>query len=142
MRLHDVPGTVVRAALVVGFAIDAFVAILALFFQDLLGPLLDVPTKDPALTTVAGGEFLVASLVYLTALRFPTAARPLLWICALDQTLAALLPAIEIARGHVVATWKTIGPIPGNVLLAAIFVYGALRVQPGGRATATKNAKA
>ncbi len=127
MRFQDVPSTIVRVALILGFAIDAFVAILALFFQNLLGPLLDVPTKDPALTTVAGGEFLVAAMVYLTALRFPTTARPLLWICALDQALAAVLPAIEIARGHVVATWKTIGPIPGNVLLAAIFVYGARR---------------
>jgi hypothetical protein len=49
----------------------------------------------------------------------------LLWLIALDQAFAAILPAYEIARGHVVATWKTIGPIPFNAALAAIYVAGA-----------------
>ena len=45
---------VLRIAIAIGLLVDVTVAILALFFQPLLGPLLDVPTKDPALTTIAG----------------------------------------------------------------------------------------
>lgn len=118
-----------RVALIVGALVDGGVAILALFFQPLLGPLLDVPTKDPALTTVAGGEFLVVTGLYVALVRDIERYGPLLWLVALDQACAALLPGIEIARGHVVATWKTIGPIPFNLALAAIYVSGALRAR-------------
>jgi hypothetical protein len=91
----------------------------------LLGPLLDVPTKDPALTTIAGGEYVVVASIYAVLLRDLKKYRVLLWLIALDQAFAAILPAYEIARGHVVATWKTIGPIPFNAALAAIYVAGA-----------------
>jgi hypothetical protein len=116
---------VLRIAIAVGLLVDATVAILALFFQPLLGPLLDVPTKDPALTTIAGGEYVVVASIYAVLLRDLKRYRVLLWLIALDQAFAAILPAYEIARGHVVATWKTIGPIPFNAALAAIYVVGA-----------------
>ncbi len=85
----------------------------------------DLPLKDPALTTIAGGDYVVVALVYVLVFREPERYRVLLWLCALDQVFAALLPGIEIARGHVVATLKTIGPIPLNALLAGIYVWGA-----------------
>lgn len=116
-----------RIAVVVGLCVDTGVAIIALFFQSLLGPLFDLPLKDPALTTVAGGEYVVVASVYLLVLREPERYRSLLWLCALDQAFAALLPALEIARGHVVATWKTIGPIPLSVLLSIVYAWGAAR---------------
>ncbi len=119
------PDRLLRIAVGVGALVDATVAILALFFQPLLGPLLDVPTKDPALTTIAGGEYVVVTLIYVALLRDLERYRALLWLVALDQALAAVLPASEIARGHVVATWKTIGPIPFNAALAAIYAIGA-----------------
>lgn len=115
----------VRIAVAIGFCVDCIVAILALFFQSLLGPLFDIPLKDPALTTIAGGEYVVVALVYVLVFREPERYRALLWLCALDQAFAALLPAVEIVRGNVVATYKTIGPIPFNALLAAVYVWGA-----------------
>jgi len=118
---------IVRIALVLGTLIDGGVAILALFFQSLLAPLFDIPLKDPAITTIAGGEFVVVTLLYLALLRDLERYRGLLWLVALDQVLAAALPAYEIARGHVVATWKTLGPIPISLILATIFVVGATR---------------
>ncbi len=121
------PEKLLRAALVVGAAIDAMVAVLALFFQQLLGPLLDVPTKDPALTTVAGGEYVVVTGLYVVLLRDLPRYRVLLWLVALDQLFAALLPGIEIARGHVAATWKTLGPIPLSLALSALYAAGAVR---------------
>jgi hypothetical protein len=124
-----VPDRILRIAVAIGAVIDAGVAILALFFQPLLGPLLDVPTKDPALTTIVGGEYVVVTLIYVALLRDLERYRGLLWLIALDQLFAAVLPAYEIARGHVAATWKTIGPIPVNVLLAALYVVGA-RTRP------------
>jgi uncharacterized membrane protein len=122
-----------RVAVAVGFCIDVLVAILALFFQSLLGPLFDIPLKDPALTTIAGGEYVVVALVYVLVFREPERYHALLWLCALDQVFAALLPAIEIARGNVVATYKTIGPIPINVLLAGMYTAGASRFAFGGK---------
>jgi hypothetical protein len=119
------PVRFVKLALAVGVVVDATVAVLALFFQPLLGPLFDIPTKDPALTTIAGGEYVVVTLVYVLLLRDLERFRPLLWLVALDQAFAALLPGLEIARGHVVATWKTIGPIPFNALLAVVYVTAA-----------------
>jgi hypothetical protein len=121
------PANLLRVFVALGALVDLTVAILALFFQPLLGPLLDVPTKDPALTTIAGGEYLVVTAIYLIILRDLERHRVLLWLIALDQLLAALLPGIEIARGHVVATVKTLGPIPLNLALAAVYVAGAVR---------------
>jgi uncharacterized membrane protein len=117
----------IRTALAIGALVDATVAILAIFFQPLLGPLLDVPTKDPALTTIAGGEYVVVTLIYLALLRDFERYRGLLWLVALDQFFAAVIPAYAISRGQVIASWKTIAPIPFNALLAAIYVFAALR---------------
>jgi hypothetical protein len=114
-----------RVALVIGFCIDAFVGILCLVAQPLLEPLLDIPVKDPAVTTIAGGELLVAAGIYAFVLRDPRRWQPLLWLCALDQTFGVLLPALEIARGHAPATLKTLGPMPLQAILAALFVAGA-----------------
>ncbi|GAC1441097.1 MAG: hypothetical protein NVS2B8_00100 [Vulcanimicrobiaceae bacterium] len=114
-----------RIALAIGALVDATVAILAIFFQPLLGPLFDIPTKDPALTTIAGGEYVVVTLVYVLLLRDLERFAPFLWLVAIDQFFAAVIPAWEISRGHVVATWKTIGPIPLNLLLAATYAVGA-----------------
>ena len=119
------PPRLLRIALVIGAVIDATVATLAIFFQPLLGPLFDVPTKDPALTTIAGGEYVVVTLIYVMLLRDLTRFAPLLWLVALDQLFAGIIPAWEISRGHVVATWKTIGPIPINLALATIYALAA-----------------
>jgi hypothetical protein len=124
-----VPEKILRAAIALGGIVDITVAILALFFQPLLGPLFDVPTKDPALTTIAGGEYLVVTALYVLLLRDLTRYRVLLWLVALDQFLAAILPGVEIARGHVVATWKTLGPIPLNLALSVTYLVGAVRAR-------------
>ncbi|MGP6158539.1 MAG: hypothetical protein ACLPYS_13725 [Vulcanimicrobiaceae bacterium] len=116
-----------RVALIIGFLIDAGIGLLALFAQPLIAPLLDVPVKDPALTTVFGGTLLVLSCLYMLVLRDGDRWRPLLWLCALDQTFGVLLPAVEIARGNVLATVKTVGPMPFQVVLVVIYVVGALR---------------
>lgn len=86
-----------------------------------------MPVKDPALTTIAGGEYLVVTLVYASLLYDLRRYRMLLWIVALDQALAAALPLIEILRGNVVATWKTLGPIPFDALLALVYALRAPR---------------
>jgi hypothetical protein len=118
---------VLQIAVAIGLCVDAGVAILCFFFQQQLGPLLDIPLKDPALTTIAGGEYVVVTLVYALILRDPKRYHPLLWVIALDQAFGVALPALEIARGHVAATLKTIGPMPFDALLAAIYVWGARR---------------
>ncbi len=119
-----IPNSVVRVALVIGACVDGGVALLALFFQNLLGPVLDVPTKDPALTTFIGGELAVVTGLYIVLFRNLDRYRALLWLVALDQFFAAVLPAIEIARGHVTASIKTVGPIPLSATLVAIFLLG------------------
>jgi len=115
----------VRIALVAGFAVDAFVGVLCILGQPLLAPLLGVPVKDPAITAFLGGELIVASVVY--ALVFVDGARwgALLWLCALDQTLGVLIPAAQIIAGHVPATLQTIGPMPLQLVLVALYVAGA-----------------
>lgn len=116
-----------RIALSAGFCIDFGVGLLALVAQPLLGPLLDIPVKDPAVTSIAGGELLVAAGIYAFVIADPRRWRPLLWLCALDQTLGVLLPALEIARGHAPATFKTLGPMPFQVALVAIYLVAARR---------------
>jgi hypothetical protein len=116
---------VLRIALAIGFCIDAFVGVLCVVAQPLLGPLLDIPVKDPAVTTIAGGELIVAAGIYAFVFRDPQRWRPLLWLCALDQLFGVVLPAIEIARGHAPATLKTLGPMPLQLLLVAVYVVGA-----------------
>lgn len=119
--------TVVRVAVAIGFFIDAGVAILCFFFQQQLGPLLDIPLKDPALTTIAAGEYVVVAIVYALVLCDPRRFRALFWLIALDQAFAVALPALEIARGNVAGTLKTIGPMPFNAVLAALYVWAAAR---------------
>jgi hypothetical protein len=116
---------VLRIALVIGFCIDASVGVLCLVAQPLLQPLLDIPVRDPAVTTIAGGELVVAAGIYAFVLRDPRRWRPLLWLCALDQFFGVLLPAIEIAHGHAPATLKTLGPMPLQLVLVAVYVAGA-----------------
>jgi hypothetical protein len=116
---------VLRIALVIGLCIDAGVGLLCLVAQPLLGPLLDIPVKDPAVTTIAGGELIVAAGIYAFVLSDPRRWQPLLWLCALDQLFGALLPAIEIAHGHAPATFKTLAPIPFQLLLVVIYIAGA-----------------
>ncbi|MBD5654205.1 MAG: hypothetical protein IAI50_03365 [Candidatus Eremiobacteraeota bacterium] len=124
------PAQLLRVAIGIGAAVDFGVAILAIFFQPLLGPLLDVPTKDPALTTIAGGEYLVVTLIYIVLLRDLRRYGILLWLVALDQLLAAVIPSIAIARGQVVASWKTLLPVPFNLALAAIYAVAARERRP------------
>jgi len=119
----------VRVAVAIGLCVDTGVAIIALFFQQFLGPLFDIPLKDPALTTIAGGEYIVVALIYVMILRDPKRYHALLWLCALDQAFAACLPALEIIRGNVVATYKTIGPIPINVVLCGVYLWAVTRAE-------------
>jgi hypothetical protein len=119
----------IRVAAAIGLCIDVGVAIVALFFQSLLGPLFDLPLKDPALTTIAGGEYVVVALVYVLVIREPQRYRALLWLCALDQAFAALLPGLEIARGNVIASPKTLGPIPVSAALALVYAWLAARAR-------------
>ena len=116
-----------RIALLIGFGIDAGVGLLCLVAQPLLQPLLDIPVKDLAVTTIAGGELVVASVIYALVLRDGPRWQPLLWLCALDQFFGALLPALEIAHGHAPATFKTLAPIPLQLILVAIYIAGARR---------------
>jgi hypothetical protein len=117
--------TLVRVVLAIGFAVDASVAVLALFAQGLLEPLLDIPVRDAALTSIVGGEFAVVACVYAVAFRDPRRWSVLLWICALDQLAAVVLPALAIAHGQIPATIKTVGPIPLQALMALVLALGA-----------------
>lgn len=121
------PAILLRIALIAGFCIDFGVGLLALVAQPLLQPLLDIPVKDPAVTTIAGGELIVASALYAFVLRDPRRWQPLLWLCVLDQTFGVVLPALEIARGHAPATLKTLGPMPFQAILIAIYLIAARR---------------
>jgi hypothetical protein len=126
---------VLRAGLAIGFAIDAFVAVLSLFAPQLLEPLLDVPVHEMLTAQIGGGEYAVAALVYALAFRDPVRFRPLLWLCALDQLFAVLLPGAAVLHGQLPSTFKTIAPIPFQALLAALFVVYAVR--PGTKRSAT-----
>lgn len=117
-----------RVAVAIGFCIDAGVAVIALFFPQMLGPLLDIPARDPALATFAGGEFAIMTIVYALAFRDPRRFAVLFWIIAADQAAGAILPALEIARGHLAATIKTVGPIPAVAILAIVYAWGAVRL--------------
>lgn len=126
---------VLRIALAIGFLIDFGVGIIALFAPQLMQPLFDVPVKDLMSAQIAGGEFLVAALVYALALRDPVRFRALLWICALDQLFAVALPSLGIARGDIPGTWKVVAPIPFQALLAILFLVYAVRRTPSPQPT-------
>ena len=126
---------VLRVAIALGFCIDAYVATLLLFAPGLVEPLLDIPVRDPLMAQFAGGEFVVAAIVYALAFRAPARYRALLWVCAADQAFAAVLPALAVAHGAIPASVKTVAPIPFSVLLVALYAVGALR--PGAKRSAT-----
>lgn len=115
-----------RVALIAGFGIDAVVGALCIVGQPWIAPLLGIPVKDPAVTAFLGGELLVASVVYALAFADLARWRPLLWLCALDQTLGVAIPAVQIGLGNVPATLKTVGPMPLQAVLIALYVAGAL----------------
>ena len=119
--------TLVRVALALGLLIDAGVGLVAVFAQPLIQPLFELPVKDPAMTSIAGGELIVAAGIYAFALRDPKRWQPLLWLCALDQTIGVVIPAVEIARGHAPGTFKTLAPMPFQLVLVAIYVVAARR---------------
>jgi hypothetical protein len=130
-----IPLPVLRVTLIVGLCVDAGIGAIALFAQPLLPTLLDVPVKDPALTTILGGELIVAAFFYAFVLRDPQRFAPLLWVCALDQTLGVVLPLIEIGRGHIAASFMTIAPMPLQLVMVAIYVLAVVR--PGMKRSAT-----
>ncbi len=125
----------VRAALAIGFCIDIYVAWLALFAPQLIEPLLDIPVHDPLLAQIAGGEYVVAAAVYALAFRNPGRLHALVWICALDQAFAVVLPALAVLHGQLPATLKTVAPIPFQALLCGVLVAYVLR--PGAKRSAT-----
>ena len=118
---------VLRIALALGFLIDFCVGVISLFAPELVQPLFDIPVKDATLAPIAGAEFIVAALVYALAFSDPRRFRPLLWLCALDQLFAVVLPTLAIAHGTFPATWKVIAPIPFQALLAVLFLAYAAR---------------
>ncbi|HWT04613.1 MAG TPA: hypothetical protein VN224_02555 [Xanthomonadales bacterium] len=132
---RDVFKVVVRIGLAIGGAIDAYVGLISLFAPQLIQPLLDIPVKDPTVVQIAGGEYVVAALVYAFAFRDPVRFRPLLWLCAADQVFAVVLPSLALAHGALPATWKIVAPIPFQALLAILFVVYAARTGRNRNAT-------
>jgi hypothetical protein len=116
-----------RAGLAIGFGIDLYVGVVSLFAPQLITPLFDIPMHDPVFAQLAGGEFVVAALVYALAFRDPRRFRVLLWLCALDQLFAVVMPAIAVAHGAIPSTWKTVGPIPLQAFLTLLFAFSAAR---------------
>jgi hypothetical protein len=118
---------VLRIGLAIGFGIDLYVGVIALFAPQLIMPLMDIPVHDPAFAQLAGSEFVVAALVYAVVFRDPRRFRILLWLCALDQFFAVVMPANAIVHGTIPSTWKTVAPIPFQALLAVLFAFAATR---------------
>ena len=131
----DVFTIVVRVGLAIGFCIDAFVGAISTLAPQLLQPLLDVPVTDLTTAQIGGGEFVVAALVYALAFRDPQRFRVLLWVCALDQLFAVVLPALAVAHGAIPGTWKILAPIPFQALLAVLFAVYAARPERNRSAT-------
>jgi hypothetical protein len=118
----------VRVGLALGFLIDLCVGLLSLLAPQLMQPLFDVPVHDVMTAQIAGGEFVVVAFVYAVAFRDPVRFRALLWLCALDQLFAVVLPALGVAHGALPSTWKIIAPIPFSAALALLFIAYALRL--------------
>lgn len=132
---RDVFTLAVRIGLAIGLCIDLYVGVLSLFAPQLITPLLDIPVHDPTIVRIAGGEYVVAALIYALALRDPRRFRALLWLCALDQLFAVAMPALAVAHGEIPNTWKIVAPIPFQALLAMLFAVYAAR--PGRNRSAT-----
>ena len=124
---RDLFTVVLRVALAFGLAIDLYVGVIALFAPQLIEPLMDIPVHDPGFAQLAGGEFVVAALVYALVLWDPRRFRLLLWLCALDQLFAVVMPANAILHGAIPSTWKTVAPIPFQALLMLLFAFAAAR---------------
>jgi hypothetical protein len=122
-------GSVLRVALVVGAFIDFFVAIVVMVFPQSSAALFDIPVHDPTAALLGGGELLVAGFIYVLILRDVERFRPFLWLVALDQLFAALLPGIEVLRGHLPATLKILAPMPINLALVVVYVLAARKSQ-------------
>ena len=118
---------ILRICLVAGLLIDGSVALISLVAPALLAPLFDIPVRDPIAVLIGGGEFAVVALVYALLLRDVDRFRQFLWLVALDQAFAVVLPVIAMARGDLPATWKTVGPLPLSAVLTLAFVLGATR---------------
>ncbi|MDB5071900.1 MAG: hypothetical protein JWM87_3011 [Candidatus Eremiobacteraeota bacterium] len=131
---RDVFSIVLRIGLAIGFCIDLYVGALSLFAPQLITPLLDIPMHDPVIVRIAGGEYVVAALVYALAFSDPRRFRALLWLCALDQLFGVVMPALAVAHGEIPSTWKIVAPIPFQALLALLFAYAAW---PGRNRSAT-----
>ena len=127
MRRRNGRTAILRVALAIGFLIDAVIGMLAVFAPQLMQPLFDVPIHDALTAQIAGGEFVVVAFVYALAFRDPVRFRALLWLCALDQLFAVVLPALAVARGQLPGSWKIIAPIPFQAALALLFIANALR---------------
>jgi hypothetical protein len=126
-----------RLIVACGFCLDAGVGLIALVLPQQLDPWLDIPFRDnPALAAFGGGEFIVVALVYALVFIEPRRRAFLFWVLALDQGFATILPAIEVLRGHIPASIKTIGPIPFVAALAIAYVWAALRFSKGDPSTA------
>ena len=121
---------VVRFGLAIGFAIDVYVGVISLVAPRLITPLFDIPMHDPTLAQLAGGEFIVAALVYALAFRDPQRYRALLWLCALDQLFAVAMPLLALAHSAIPGTWKVVAPIPLQALLVVLFAVTATRGLP------------
>jgi hypothetical protein len=126
---RDVFTIVLRAGLAIAFCIDFYVGVLSLFAPQLITPLLDIPVHDPAIVRLAGGEYVVAALIYALAFRDPRRFHVLLWLCALDQLFAVVMPALAVAHGEIPSTWKIVAPIPFQALLGLLFAAGAIRLR-------------
>jgi hypothetical protein len=120
---------VLRVALVIGALIDFFVAIVVMLFPQSSAALFDIPVRDQTAALLGGGELLVAGCIYVLILRDVERFRPFLWLVALDQLFAALLPGIEVLRGHLPATFKILAPMPLNLALVAVYVLAARKPQ-------------
>ncbi len=130
---RDVLTVAVRAALAIGFCIDVVIGAIAIAAPQLMRPLFDVPVSDVMTARIAGGEFIVAAVVYALAFSEPVRYRALLWACALDQLFAVVLPAAGVLNGVLPATWKIIAPIPFQAVLCIVFLLGAVRRSPAVR---------
>jgi len=128
-----------RIIVACGFCLDAGVALIALVVPQQLEPWLDIPYRNnPALAAFGGGEFAVMAVVYALVFLQPQRRAFLFWILALDQGFATILPTLEVLRGHIPSTIKTVGPIPFVAIWAIAYVWAALRFGKRDDAVAVK----
>ncbi|MFN2461860.1 MAG: hypothetical protein ABR591_14460 [Candidatus Velthaea sp.] len=118
---------VVRVALVLGLLVDLLVAGVSLFAPGWSAPLFDIPVRDSVIAALGGGEYFVVACVYVLLLGASRRLQPLFWIVALDQAVAVVLPAVEVAQGSIPGTFKTLAPLPVSTALAVVFAWAARR---------------